>query len=381
MRCGGAVLPTHLLLMAKLIALCLLLTNHVRLLPDPYLPFLPFLDRLVPPQVFQRSLQTLFLISAVALLFNRRVRAACLMLGGVMLLAVVSSKAYYGNNKTFCGLALFLAGLYEPGREPWLLRWQLAIVYFGAGLNKLLDADWRFGLFFEHWAVARLANSAYIAADALLPPLVLGRFMCWSTILIELALSVSFLIRKTWYWGIWLGVLSQASLLLFTGTTFTMFFFAMEAALLVFIDWPTPPLVVIHDGDCGICDLTRRCCRRLDQEGTFDWRSYQSGAGEAYGLPLDALRRRLHLVAAGRVYSGFHAFQMMLLYNPVTYFVMAVLLAAAPAGAAAWRRTVVALLLLFFSPLARPAGNVVYGLVARNRGRLPVSGKACRPSR
>ena len=58
-----------------------------------------------------------------------------------MLLAVVSSKAYYGINKTFCGLMFFFAGLYQPG-GPNFIRWQLAITYFGAGLNKLLDPDW-----------------------------------------------------------------------------------------------------------------------------------------------------------------------------------------------------------------------------------------------
>ena len=86
-----------------------------------------------------------------------------------MLLAVVSSKAYYGNNKTFCGLMFFLTGLYAPGTPPFV-RWQLGITYFGAGLNKLLDGDWHTGVFFENWAVNRLHHSWYIALDSLLPP-------------------------------------------------------------------------------------------------------------------------------------------------------------------------------------------------------------------
>jgi len=151
LRCGGTALPTNLLLMAKLIALCLLLTNHVRLLPDPFLPFVPLIDRIGAPATFQFVLQMVFIASAIALLFNRWVRASCLLLGGSILIGVISSKAYYGNNKTFCGLILFLTGLYEPGREPWLLRIQFAIVYFGAGLNKLLDPDWQSGVFMEHW--------------------------------------------------------------------------------------------------------------------------------------------------------------------------------------------------------------------------------------
>src|SRR3954470_18387038 len=156
----GTELPTELLIMVKSLALVVLLTNHVRILPDPWLPFVPGIDR-IPPVLFQRTLQFVFVISALALLFNRRVRLASLALGSTMLLSVVSSKAYYGNNKTFCGLMFLLTGMYVPGKKPWALQWQLGITYFGAGLNKLLDVDWHSGVFFENWAVHRLHQPWY----------------------------------------------------------------------------------------------------------------------------------------------------------------------------------------------------------------------------
>src|SRR4051794_15353805 len=131
LSCRGTDLPLNLTVMVKVLALVVILVNHVRILPDPWLPFVPGLD-LLPPALFQRTLQTVFLISAVAILSNRRVRLFSLLLGCTMLAAVVSSKAYYGNNKTFCGLMFFLAGLYKPG-GPNFFRWQLAITYFGAG--------------------------------------------------------------------------------------------------------------------------------------------------------------------------------------------------------------------------------------------------------
>ena len=210
--------------MAKLIAFSLLVTNHVRLLPDPFLPFLPFLDQLLPPEVFQKALQAVFLISAAALLFNRRVRLSCLILGGSILLAVVASKAYYGNNKTFCGLILFLTGLYHPAWGPWLLRAQIIIVYFGAGLNKLLDPDWRSGVFFEHWAGLRLHNSAYLFAAAALPALLLAKIVSWGTIVTELGLAIAFAIRRLYPLAIWVSILFHSSLLLFTGSTFSHVF-------------------------------------------------------------------------------------------------------------------------------------------------------------
>jgi hypothetical protein len=127
--------------MVKAIAIALLLTRHFLLLPDPFLPFIPGMD-LIPGAWFQRSMQVLMVGGAIALLFNVKIRLSSFLAGMSLLLSVVASKAYYGNNKTFCGLMLVLAALHQPGRSPWILRLQLVVVYFGAGLNKVLDPDW-----------------------------------------------------------------------------------------------------------------------------------------------------------------------------------------------------------------------------------------------
>src|SRR4030081_3898001 len=83
LRCRGTDFPLNLTVMVKLLAIVVLLVNHVRILPDPWLPFIPGLD-LLPPLLFQRTLQTVFLISAIAIVFNRRVRLASLLLGSTM---------------------------------------------------------------------------------------------------------------------------------------------------------------------------------------------------------------------------------------------------------------------------------------------------------
>ena len=75
LKFNGTELPTELLIMVKSLALVVLLTNHARILPDPWLPFVPGIDR-IPPVLFQRTLQSLFVIAALALMFNRRVRLA-----------------------------------------------------------------------------------------------------------------------------------------------------------------------------------------------------------------------------------------------------------------------------------------------------------------
>lgn len=363
LRCDGTALPPNLLLLAKLIALTLLLTNHVRLLPDPFLSFLPGLDQL-PGAPFRLVLQILFLASALALLFNRSVRLSSLVLGLTILFAVVSSKAYYGNNKTFCGAMLFLIGLHVPGRSPWPLRLQMAIVYFGAGLNKLLDPDWQSGLFFHYWAGDRLHHSLYLTVAPLLPDLLLAKFFCFATILIELSLSIAFLFPRLYPLGIWGNILFQSSMMFFTGSTFTMFFYAMTAASLAFVDWPAARPVVLWDGDCSFCALTKKWWERFDLLPYLDWVPLQSEASQRFGIPQRALEERLHLVVGSRTYTGFAAFKMMVLYNPLFYFVTAVLMVLPT------RPFVAAPLLVYFFPLFSPAGEAAYNLVARNRHRL-----------
>ena len=355
LRCRGTDLPLNLTIMVKVLAMVLLLVNHVRILPDPWLPFIPGLDAF-PPVLFQRALQIVFLISAIAIVFNRRVRFASLVLGSTILLAVVSSKAYYGNNKTFCGLLLFLAGLYKQG-GPNFIRWQLAITYFGAGLNKAIDGDWHSGVFFENWAVNRLQQPWFIALDSKLPPLVLACLMCWTTIITELATVPCLLIPSLQYWAILANIFFQSSLLLFTGTTFTLFFYAMTAASLAFFSWPADSALVFYDSGRKMTQRARSFFQAWDLDGMFAWIPYQSETASQYKLPAgyDA-GQGLVLLDANNVYTGFRALRMILLLNPITYFMIAGSIAAFEglSGQGVFFRRLIVLvsLMLLMPPLA-----------------------------
>lgn len=238
LRIHGTAMAPNLLLMCKIIAVAMLGVNHWRELPTPFLPFVPGLDQLVDPATFQFTLRIVFFVSAAMLLLNRCVRLSAFTLGSCLLLAVVSSKAYYGNNKMFCGLCLVLASISDREGPPYLLRLQFSIVYFGAALNKLIDPDWQSGVFFENWARNRLEQPVYIALADRLPPLVAGKIMCWGTALAELFMAVGVFVPRLVPWALWTHVLFQVGLLEFTGTTFNLFFFGMLAATLIFVDWP-----------------------------------------------------------------------------------------------------------------------------------------------
>jgi predicted DCC family thiol-disulfide oxidoreductase YuxK len=376
LRCDGTAVPANLLLLAKIVAVAYLLSD-IRMLPAPFLSFIPPLDYFAGPEPYAWTLRAVFFASGIALLCNRAPRLSAFVMGLAVMTAVVGSKAYYGNNKLFSASMLLLTGLWHPRLGPWLLRAQIVIVYFGAGLNKLLDPDWHSGQFFHHWAGARLEQPLYLWANQWFPPLLLGKLVCWGTILVELGLAVAFLIPRTWPTAIWVSLLFHAGLLEFTGTTFNMFFYAMEAAMLSFVAWPREKLV-IYDGDCGICNKIRRWLQRVDfeQPPAFAWRTLQSGAGKPFGITRQALEQRLHAVFDGRVYAGFRACKMILLYNPVLYLALAVLLAAPPGNWIWYRRILVAALLAFFFPPFNFIGERVYNWVAANRHRFSSDG-AC----
>lgn len=333
-------MPLNLTIMVKVLAIVVLLVNHVRILPDPWLPFIPGIDR-IPPLLFQRALQTIFVLSAIAIVFNRRVRLASLMLGSTMLLAVVSSKAYYGNNKTFCGLMFFLVGLHKPG-GPNFIKWQLAITYFGAGLNKALDPDWHSGVFFQNWAVNRLHHPWYIALDSKLPPMLLAKWMCWSTAVTELATVPCLLIPSLQYWAVLANIFFQSSLLLFTGTTFTLFFYSMTAASFSFFSWPAEPVPVFYDVENAVTQRVKSFFSAWDLDGLFRWEARQANH-----------QGSLALLLGDRMYCGFRAVRMILLLNPVTYIVIAACIAALgdwSGEAILYRRLIVLISLVVLMP-------------------------------
>lgn len=239
----------------------------------------------------------------------------------------------------------------------------------------MLDPDWWTGHFFDYWASVRLQQPVYLWAAPLLPPLVLGKFFCWLTIVTELGLAAVLGFRRMWPYAIWVSLLFHASLLEFTGTTFTMFFYAMEASVLALVCWPRE-LTVIYDGDCGICNQIKGWMERVDLERAFRWVPLQSGIGDRWGLSRADLEERLHLVADGKVASGFKACKLILLYNPGFYLLLCIAVAIPPGDWVWYRRILVGAVLGFFFPAFNWAGEAVYNWVARNRYRFSNSG-AC----
>jgi len=370
---SGLSLPPQVVLLCRLLALTLLLTNHQAQIQTPFLPFLNVFD-ILPPEPFQFALRAALVIGSLGLLFTRRIRTFAVIAGAAILLAVLSSRGYYGNNKTFVALLLILSALSSQYGPPRLIHWQLALVYFGAGLNKVLDPDWQSGQFFHHWATDRLENPVYIWISAQLPPLVAAKLFCWTTIGAELTLALLTLFPRFHPAVIWGSGLFQSGLLLFTGDPFNLFFYSMQASLFAFARWPENRITVIWDGSCGFCRAAKELLQKIDFDPIFNWRPLQSNAGDQFGLTKDQLRQALHAAGPGWLLNGYSAIRRMLIHLPL--FAMTIVAAIALSPGPQTRRTIVALVLLYLLPISNPIGNLVYGWIARHRHEL-LAGETC----
>jgi predicted DCC family thiol-disulfide oxidoreductase YuxK len=290
-------------------------------------------------------------------------------------LGTLSSRIYFENNRMFLGCVFFLLGLYEQRTGPWLVRLQVILVFFSAALNKLLSISWRSGSFFEYWSHFAINKPIYFHLAASLPHMFLPRFMSWMTIFMEFGIAFGLLFRRTRLWAIWTGLVLALGMNVLTERTFGVFFYAMPICYLSFIEWPRSMITVLFDGDCGFCARTRRWMERFDLEKSFAWEPFQQ-ARELYGISPEALRQRLYLVTGAKKYSGFRAFRIMALYNPLTYFVMLVALLLPQSAYFHHRSWVAVFFVLFFSPLFVPVGETVYAWIARNRHRI-LSGETC----
>jgi predicted DCC family thiol-disulfide oxidoreductase YuxK len=368
----GTELPPNLLLMVKVIAICFLLSGQWAELPDHFLPFISLFDHLGSPLVFQHVLRLLFAGASVALLLNRRVRTCCIVLGLVILVAMFSSRTYYGNNRLFTGLIFFLTGLYEPGHSPWMVRLQVSLVYFGAGLNKITDPDWRSGQFFQNWILSIHHQNLYAHVSSLFPSMVLSRAMGWVTFTTELFLAVALLTR--WYrYAIWVGICFHTALLVLAGRTFGMFYYAMLASYLAFVSWPKEPLTVLYDGACAFCSRTQLRLQKLDFDHIFRWLPFQSSQ-QSFLTSEEKLEKRLHLLDHDRSYDGFSALRIFGLYNAVGYFVVAVCLSLPEPHGVHYRRWIAVTLLALISPPFIPVGQFFYDMIARSRHCLESGG-------
>jgi predicted DCC family thiol-disulfide oxidoreductase YuxK len=264
------------------------------------------------------------------------------------------------------GSTILVAGLLFNRFVPWLCG-GLAVVcmFHGEAVTALMfvliAASTRFGVKpLQALMVTALGLSALQGYPQI----------AWSAVFVGTALLLLF--GRTRTAGIWAALAVNIAVAEMT-SGYGLAFYTLAAGLIAYHEWPEE-LVVIFDGECGICNRIRVAWSRVDFDRLFTWSTYQSGAGSRWGLSDAQLKDSLHLVADSCWSRGFNAWKRMLLQQPALYLLLGGLAIAVPAP---WpKRAVIGVMFCFFFPLFAPIGEMFYRLFARNRHRFPGEG-AC----
>lgn len=216
-RNTGADMRWNVLLSCKLLILVLVLNGFFGKIQDPYLPHLSFFDVFNQiPGVFETTLKFLFVISSVLLLFNYNTRLMARTLGVVIILSLITVKPNFRNHILICGCAFFLASLHKKEETPYLLFFQLALVYLGAALNKMLQIDWWNGIYMHNWMSNVLDNPAYLSMYKVVGNLSFAKGLSWFSMILEVIIGLFLILKKKRSYAIFMILFFH--LLLFTVT-------------------------------------------------------------------------------------------------------------------------------------------------------------------
>ena len=309
----GTDLPPNLLLIAKILLLGLLLKGYHNNLPDVFAPIVPIFEG-IPAPYWRRLLKLVVFLGGISLVFNHSVRISCFAIGAVFIVATMSARTEFHNGTFFLGLVFVMIGLQERGKPPTLLAWQLGVMYFGAGLNKLLEADWRSGQYFANFLGTVKQSPIYLTAAGQLPDGLLPLLLCWQVITMEISAGILFFVPRFRKIAVWLaaGVHAGAAVLVYAD--YGIYLSAVLTSYLLVLEWPDRLAVAAPRAGLGaILVFLHRLSHRNDPTVTYETR------------PSTDLEIRVD----ERVHTGFAAFWRLALWTPALYaFVMIVMTSA-----------------------------------------------------
>jgi hypothetical protein len=244
-HCEGTELPPVLLMAVKMIAAAMLLGPFSGAIHPGYSPYLPY-GKLVDLNALASVLNIVYWLAVLAILFNVRVRWAAMTLGISMLVGTSLSVTWYSDNRVFTGCVLFLMGLHRRGDSAGLLRWQLVLLYLGAGLNKALDPDWYSGVYFQQFVYGWVFPGTpgrwlFDTCSGRLPALLLAQCFGLLTIVTELSLAIGLMFPGLTRRVVAVGIAFHLGILVFTQYTMGLFTIALGAAYLAICDWEHSP--------------------------------------------------------------------------------------------------------------------------------------------
>ncbi len=296
LKCSGQSLPIQAVLVAKLLIFFVVLSkapggSHT------IAPFLGIFELIPNPDTIRFVLKLGIAACCLLVLVNQLTQLALAYIGSTSLFIILWSRLNYSNNQVFLALLLILLALHIKKHKFWGVRWTIGLLYFGAGLNKLLTDSWQDGTVMRFWLQEDMQVWWLGTVQSIWDSPTLFTLIAWSVILIELSMAFLFLTPRFLKAGIVLGVLFHGGMLIVTGGVIShLFFYLMTASYLLFMSWPNPQTVTIKG------NRHLQWLKFLDFDRRFNWDLNEEN--------------RLSLISSKNKVMGFQAMGKLLIHLP-----------------------------------------------------------------
>ncbi|GMQ33241.1 hypothetical protein Ataiwa_15130 [Algoriphagus taiwanensis] len=180
---------------ARMLVIYLVGIRRMKHILPPFLPFIPGLETISQWPFLFYLLDAIYWVCLAMVFLGYRFQRFSLILGLLVFFSILGSKTQFSNSFLFSGSLLFLIGLYRPGME-WIFRIQIALLYIGAGVNKLLDPDWQSGQYFIFFFSEVYPNSLFQMASVIMGEFSVAKILSWLTIIIEFTFGLWVLTGK-----------------------------------------------------------------------------------------------------------------------------------------------------------------------------------------
>lgn len=223
-RCQGTEMLPHFLLVCKLSILVVFIKEYYLELEAPFIPFIGLLDLFHGSEAYTFTLRAGLFVGGGLVLFNKWPKFGATLAGSVLLIHLLGTRLDFKNHVMLTACVLLICGLAPNKYAILLYRLQLGLIYFGATLNKILDPDWRNGLFFQNWMEARLKFPILADIAHATHPTLVYAAAGWITIIVEATMLVLILSPQYNRAAIWLGAIFHFSTTVFAGGSIFGFF-------------------------------------------------------------------------------------------------------------------------------------------------------------
>ena len=267
--------PQAFLRLGQILLVLYILVFHLILeaKPQVFLPLIPFFDHLQGVNFIGELLYIIFIISVLCVVINYRAQFFIGLLGFGILLMILADRTRFANSLTYSACLMILCGVYQE-KFHWAFRVQISLLYFGAGLNKVLDPDWLSGLYFENFALEIFHIPFYENLAGLFPDLFVSMTLSWMTIVLELSFAMVFLFKIRIYEMMCVAYLFHGIMLILTqGKLSVLFFYLMGISFLLSIDYPKNTILVNYSKK--IHPLIK-ILKTIDQDYSFKWFEHDS---------------------------------------------------------------------------------------------------------